>query len=277
MKLILLIALIPLIAFAKPKREVIFEFGSPNTKTMDDAKFQSEPAPVAQLAPEPTKQIQQKRTAPAPIKGNLPSQYHSRNPARLQKTSLALVSPASIKALLKGLNIGDMILAEIPHWIIAFPDEKAPVVARVTDARFNGATFVGESWLEPNTRRIFIDFKFLRIGSKTYSINGRGLTARGIPGFEGVYHSNEGSYFAGNFLSSFVAGYFESQVPQYSTPYGQVMQDNSLDSAWKKGMASGAMQTADIFRAKLEKVPEFSELRGPTFVQVLITEEGKQK
>jgi hypothetical protein len=170
-----------------------------------------------------------------------------------------------------------MLLAEIPHWIIGFPDERAPVVAIVRDHRFDGVKFMGESWLESNSRRIFIEFKYVVVGGRTYSLKGTALSALGVPGFEGIYHSNEGSMFAGNFLSAFIAGYFESQVPQYQTPYGQVVQDNSVDSAWKKGMATGAMATADAFKEKLKKVPEFSELRGPTRITILITEEGKEK
>jgi hypothetical protein len=43
----------------------------------------------------------------------------------------------------------------------------------------------------------------------------------------------------------------------------------------KKGLASGALSTANRFREKLKKVPEFSEIRGPFEIQILILEQPR--
>jgi hypothetical protein len=272
MKILILTLLIFQIASAKPKTETLFEF----TKTEPPKPQEETPKPQTSGT---RPRIKAPRTEAAPVvrQGNLPYDYNNRSVQRLAKTSVFVVSPGDIKTKLRALAMGEIIMAEIPHWIIGFPDEKAPVVAIVKDQKLKGATFLGESWLEKNSRRIFIEFKYVTINRKTYSLRATARTALGVPGFEGVYHSNEGALFAGNFMSAFVAGYFEGQIPQTTTPYGTVIQDTTIDSAWKKGMATGAMQTADAFREKLKKVPEFSELRGPTQVEILITDEGKEK
>ena len=56
---------------------------------------------------------------------------------------------------------------------------------------------------------------------------------------------------------------------------GQVVEDSSVDTAVKKGLASGALSTADRFREKLKKVPEFSEIKGPFNLKILILDQAK--
>ena len=82
-------------------------------------------------------------------------------------------------------------------------------------------------------------------------------------------------HFAGDFVASFAAGYFDGLVPRRSNFFGQPEVDSSVDSAVKKGLASGALSTADRFREKLKKVPEFSEIKGPFNLKILILEQVK--
>lgn len=204
---------------------------------------------------------------------NLPTSY--RGPLIRESNSSELVlPPKGSKDLLRAIKVGDELNAEIPHSIMAFPDEKSPVVAITSDRGLKGFKFIGESFLEKNSKRIFIEFNRVVVGDKVYSIKAKGLTYSGQPGLIGEYHSRETEYFAGDFLSSFVAGYFDGLVPKRTNFFGQLESDPTVDNAVKKGLASGALSSAERFREKLKKVPEFSELEGPFEIKVLILDQA---
>jgi hypothetical protein len=208
---------------------------------------------------------QTRSSRPQPV-GNLPS-YFARTST---PSSRAILQPSKeLLDSMPGLQIGDMLDAYIPHSVIAFPDEKAPVVAIVTSGRFKGAKLVGGSSLEPNSKRIFIEFTHMTYKKQTAKVKASGLSESGQPGFEGEYHSQELKYFTGDFLASMTAAYFDSQVPRFNTLLGQV-QDNSTESALKMGLAAGSMSSARRFREKLQKVPEFSVLNSAHRIQALI-------
>ena len=179
-----------------------------------------------------------------------------------------------MKTTLGSLKVGDQLKARIAHSIIAFSDEKSPVIATVESGNLEGAKLLGESRLEPNTKRIFITFNQIRVGGKVYAFKGEGLTSESQPGFEGEYHSREATYFTGDFISSLVAAYFDGLVPRTTNVLGAQVEDTSVDSAFKKGLAGGAMASANRFKEKLKKVPEFSELEGPIKTEVLVNGKG---
>ena len=77
-------------------------------------------------------------------------------------------------------------------------------------------------------------------------------------------------------LSTFIAAYFDSQVPRHLGPFGGQIEDTSLSSATKKAMGASSMASAERFREKLKKVPEFSELKGPLEIQILVLETPTQ-
>jgi hypothetical protein len=203
-------------------------------------------------------------------KRNLP-QYFATSSA--QNETLVIV-PQITSEKLWNLKSGDQFEIEIPHSVIAFPDERAPVVAIIKSGQFKGAKVLGQSFLEPNSKRIFLDFFRITYDRRTYDFVASALTSEGQTGFIGKYHSRELEYFAGDFSASFVAAYFDGLVPRYRTILGEV-DDTSVDSAAKKGMASGATATAERFREKLKKVPEFSELQGPISGKLLVIDSEK--
>lgn len=211
-----------------------------------------------------------------PSGGNLPSIYMVASGR--ESTQSELIQPrAGIQDVFKQLKVGEKLEAVIDHSVIAFPDEKSPVVAKLTNRRFQNIKLIGESQMEKNSHRIFIDFTRVVVGDKIYQIRATGLTASGQPGFMGEYHSREAELFSGEFLASFVAGYFDGMVPRHTNAFGQQETDATVDSAIKKGLSAGAMSTADRFREKLKRVPEFSELRGPIDIEVLILEQAIEK
>ncbi len=236
-----------------------------------------------QIEEAPTAPVEPKSKTPPPLpartihntsSGNLSHELKSRSYVRLEQTSIQVVRPdQNLKSSLRGLKAGDVVTAKIPHSVIAFPDEKAPVLALVEGLDVpEGVRLVGESRLERNSKRIFIDFYQAALDGKPFRLKGVALTSRGVPGFEGEYHSREAAYFAGDFISSFVAAYFDAQVPRKTNVFGQDIPDSSVDAALKKGASAGAMSSAERFREKLKKVPEFSELKGPTEIRVIVIE-----
>lgn len=210
------------------------------------------------------------------VNRNLPSYFQVSNSSEEPVSELVMKPPGSLD-IYRGLQVGDKLQAIISHSVIAFPEEKSPVIAIVDSGVKRGLRFIGYSTLEPNSRRIFINFDRVIANSQIFKIQSIGVTLAGQPGFMGKYHSREGEYFTGEFISSFVAGYFDELVPRKTNAFGQLENDNSVDSAVKKGLASGALSSADRFRDKLKKVPEFSELKGPIEITVLVLDQAKKE
>lgn len=205
---------------------------------------------------------------------NIPSEYLvSIN--RESNSSELIQPPKGSSEVFRGIKVGDILEVKVSHSVIAFPDEKAPVVGIVDSGQLSGFRFVGESYLEKNTKRIFINISRLVMGQQIYELKGVGVSSEGQPGLAGEYRSREAEYFAGDFIASFAAGYFDGLVPRKTNVFGQLETDSSVDSAVKKGLASGALSTADRFREKIKKVPEFSEIKGPFNLKILILEQGK--
>ena len=206
--------------------------------------------------------------------GNLPTYFVP--PKGVEIRSKVVLSTDTKQEKLLSVRAGDTAQIEIHHSIIAFSDEKAPVVGIVRSGPLTGAKLFGSSNLEKNSKRIFIEFERVSFGGSTYELKASAITEFGTQGFTGEYYSQESKYFAGDFLSSFVAAYFDAQVPRTTNAYGQIQDDRSVDSAFKKGVAAGALSSAERFREKLKKAPEFSELVGPIRASVLIYEGGQR-
>jgi hypothetical protein len=196
--------------------------------------------------------------------GNLPTYFVVRS----EPKEISIIAPQG-KGKIPGLLVGDVLQGVIPHSVIAFPDEKAPVLAEVTAGKFKGATLVGHSKLERNSKRVFIEFTHMTFREQTVELAATALTSDGQPGFVGEYHSQGLKYFTGDFLSSMTGAYFDSLVPRYRSLLGNI-EDNSPNSAVKRGLSAGAMATAERYREKLRNTPEFSELAGPFQFQAVV-------
>ena len=237
------------------------------------------PTTEAPQAVKPKRVARPKQEKPEPVvTGNLPVEFVSRPMIGLSRTAAAVITQNSgIKGKLKGLRTGDIVFGRVLHSIIAFPDESAPVVAELTDGPFKGARLLGTSRLEPQSQRVFIDFNKITAQGETYAFKASGVTEAGQTGFLGEFHSQEASYFTGDFVASFVSAYFNGLVPRNTNACGYVVEDTSASSAVNKGLAAGALSSADRFRDKMKKVKAFSEMKGPIEIGVLITEPGVQQ
>lgn len=225
----------------------------------------------------PQKSVSKRKTNSVGVitsSANIPSEYLG-NHSRQSTASELIMPPKGSVEVFRSIRVGDGYDLRVEHSVIAFPDEKAPVVAIAKMGSIRGLKFIGESYLEPNTHRIFINFNRVVQGDRVFDLKGVGVSSQGQPGLMGEYHSREAEYFAGDFVSSFVAGYFDGLVPRRTNAFGQLEADSSVDSAVKKGLASGALSTAERFREKLKKVPEFSEIKGPFDLKILILDQAK--
>lgn len=230
---------------------------------------------TTQSKPFNTKQVPRRKT-PVERSGNLPN-YFTRQRSAEAPSSQLIQKPSGSVEYLRAVQVGDSIQATVQHSVIAFPDEKAPVVAQINSGSLRGMRIIGESHLERNSRRIFINFDRLVVGGRIFKVKAQGVSSKGQPGLIGKYYSREAEYFAGDFLSSFVAGYFDGLVPRKTNVFGEVEADTSVDSAVKKGLASGALSSSERFREKLKKVPEFSEIKGPIELTILILDQPKKE
>ena len=245
--------------------EVLYEMPVKKVKT----KYQQKKEDIVQPK-------QTKKRKVNPVGGNLPAEYFVATDT-FKKSYLVSISYPNEKSsrTLKGVYPGKKLLAKINHSIVAFPDEESPLVATIIDSQYNGAKLLGFSKLEPNSKRAIITFTHITVDDETFEFKASAVTLSGQQGFEGIHRSQETTYFAADFLSTMTAAYFDGLVPRHQTPYGQVLEDNSPDSAFKKGLKEGALSTAERFREKLKKVPEFTEVVGPFRVQVLIKDIAK--
>lgn len=250
------------------KEEVLFDFGDEPKKEIPkkESKVEIPVKPIKKKKRKNPEQVEIK------IEGNLPDYYQNRDMKNVTKHNSNQILPNNAKQALEKVAIGDTFDAVINHHIIAFNDEKAPILAVITNGKLKGYRALGEAKLNDTNESVFIEFKALAKTGQSYTMSASGLNEIGQTYFTGKYYSNESGLFAGTFISSFVAAYFEGLVPTTTNFFGQVQQDNSVDSAIKKGMAGASIETANMFREKLKKAKSFCEIKSPLKIKILIND-----
>lgn len=189
-----------------------------------------------------------------------------------------VILPSSQKGIyLKNLRIGDVIKAEIPESLFAFPESKAPVRAKVQSGDLKGSLFLGEATLEKNSKRILIEFKKYRParGQENYQLLASVLDSRGILGIEGQYVNQEPKFFAAEFLAAGAAGYADASIERGQNAFGNYVDAPNADTVSKKALSSALSKTAEKFAEKIKSAPEYSILEGPVEIQILVTEQPK--
>lgn len=174
---------------------------------------------------------------------------------------------------------GEMQLARIKQSVLAFNEGKAPVAAHLNDVRGRDIVLIGEATLEKNSKRILVDFKVARIenSSEIFELKGHAMDGDGILGLEGDYHSGEPKYFAAELASAAAAGFADSSVNRPTNAFGNQQDERSLDTSTKKAVGSALTRTADRFAEKIRQAPEYSVLKGPMTIKVLILEQPRRK
>ncbi len=214
------------------------------------------------------KKIEKKvRKARSSEPSNLPLYLRGKLSKNPSEGGQILVAKTNSHKIPNWIYPGKIFNGKILHSVLAFPDERVPVVALLTNY---SSRLLGLAKLERNSKKIFIEFSSITISGVTYPISATALTDLGSPGFFGKYYSKEFSLFGADFISSFVAAYFEGLKPKTTNLLGQEINTNSVDSAVKNGLSEGALSSSERFKEKLKKVPEFSELLGPRPIKILI-------
>lgn len=269
MKLSLLVFLIILRLHVNAKEETLFDLGDEAAKKIT--------SPVVETSASRKKK---KRKKQAPIsdppvlttESNLPEYYKYRDLQKITQHRSSQILPSSVKQVLEKVSIGDTFDAVINHNIIAFNDETAPVLAVVTSGKLSGYRVLGVAKLNDTNESVTIEFKALSRAGQSYSLAAIGLTTLNQTYFTGKYYSNEKGLFAGTFLASFVAAYFDGLVPRETNYFGQIQTDTSVDSAFKKGMSGAAIESANIFKEKLKKAKSFCEIKSLMRIKILVND-----
>ena len=210
--------------------------------------------------------------------GNLPVEYRSAVRLAARSSESPVILPATpTRSGLAALAIGSVIEAEISESLIAFPKEKSPVRALVKRGPLKGSVFVGEAKLEDNSKRIVIEFRKFRLAKKSdvYTLLATVLDQMGIMGLEGNYHTGETKYFSAELLAALAAGYADAGVERTTTAFGTTQEPATAANAGRKAVSHALSRTADRFAEKVRSASEYSILRGPISVQLLVTEDAR--
>ena len=199
-------------------------------------------------------------------------------------SNVVLGNPIVVPSLQVALEIesllpGDSKIARIQQSILALGESKSPVAARLTDDRGRDITLLGEATLEKNSKRILIDFKTARLGtsSEVFEVKAQALDLDGALGVEGEYYSGESKFFAAELAAAAAAGFADASVNRPLNAFGNQQEEHSLDTNAKKAVGSALSRTADRFAEKIRQAPEYSVLKGPATIKVLILEQPKRK
>jgi hypothetical protein len=191
-----------------------------------------------------------------------------------------IVLPAQpVARELESLLVGEMQLARIKQSVLAFNEGKAPVAAHLTDRRGRDIILIGEATLEKNSKRILVDFRNARLenSSELFDFKAVAMDGDGTLGLDGDYHSGEPKFFAAELAAAAAAGFADSSVNRPTNAFGNQQEEKSLDTSGKKAIGSALARTADRFAEKVRQTPEYSVLRGPMTIKVLIVEQPKRK
>lgn len=199
------------------------------------------------------------------IKGNIIPQAEG---------SHVILPSAKVKLTHPGLRPGESVTAVIEESLIAFPDSKIPVRARVAQGPLKGSVFLGEASLEKNSKRITIEFKrFLAKGEENeYAVLGQAHDSKGILGVEGEYVTKEGKYFVAEFFAAFAAGMADASIKRSQNAWGNYVEEPGIDTTTKSAGAAALSKSADRLAERARSGEAYAILEGPIVIKVLVLE-----
>lgn len=210
--------------------------------------------------------------------GNLPIEYRVRNFTNIRANENPVTLPSSPQIMrLRALPLGTVVNANILESVVGFTDAKSPVRAVIRSGQLLGAVLLGEASLEKNSKRLTIEFKKIRLkdSQEVYQLIASAMDVDGVLGLEGEHHSGESKLFAGEIIAAAAAGFADSTIERSTTAFGQVQDQPSLDTSSKKALSGALSRTADRFAERMRASPEYSILRGPTEIKILIVDQPR--
>ena len=208
-----------------------------------------------------------------------PSIHRSENWSNVVQGNPIVVPSQPVTRDLESLLPGELHMARIKQSVLAFNEGKAPVSAYLTDDRGRDLVILGEASLEKNSKRIFVDFKSIRLNSspEVFELKAHAMDTDGTLGLEGEYFSGESKLFAAEFAAAAAAGFADASVNRPTNVFGNQQEEKSLDTSAKKAVGSALSRTADRFAEKVRQAPEYSVLKGPMTIKVLILEQPRRR
>ncbi len=197
------------------------------------------------------------------IKGNIISQAEG---------SRVILPSAKVKLTHPGLRPGESVTAVIGESLIAFPDSKIPVMARVAQGSLKGSVFLGEASLEKNSKRITIEFKrFLANGEETeYAILAQAHDSKGVLGVEGEYVTEERKFFMAEFFAAFAAGMADASIKRSQNAWGNYVEVPGVDTTTKSAGATALSKSAARLAERARSAEAYVLIEGPIVVRLIV-------
>lgn len=101
-------------------------------------------------------------------------------------------------------------------------------------------------------------------------VAGSTLDSAGLLGLEGEYKTQEGKFFAAEFLSAFAAGMADASISRTQNAWGNYQEEPSMNTITKKAAANSLSKTTDRLAEKVRTAPSYSVLPDPTVIQILL-------
>lgn len=215
--------------------------------------------------------------SPAPKKRHQPQS--SRSWSHVVQGNPIVLPSQPVARSIDTLLPGTIERAQISTSVQAFGNSKVSVQAKVTDRNERDILLLGNASLEPNSKRITIEFEKAIVSGtdEVFELKAHALDMSGTLGLKGDYVSGEAKYFTAEFLASAAAGFADASISRSTNVLGNQTEERSLDTSSKKAFGSALSRTADRFSEKVRAAPEYSILEGPTTIQVLIIEQPRRK
>lgn len=206
------------------------------------------------------------------------ARYKSNTWAHVVAGNPIVVPNQPVSREIDSLKPGQIESAYIAQNVLAFGEGKAPVSAKLTDDKGRDIILLGEAILEKNSKRILIDFKAARFetSSEVFEVKASALDQEGTLGLLGEYVSGESKFFLAELAAGAAAGLTDASISRSTNAFGNQQDERSLDTNSKKALGSALTRTADRYAEKVRASPEYSVLRGPSPIKVLILEQPKR-
>ena len=229
-------------------------------------------APLA-VDDKPSSREKSKVPRSKPKTGALPGYYAGRISSNGSVNSGHLLGRRDISNELRSLKIGSHTGVQITHRVLGLSSKQLTVSATLLGSSCRSCYLVGKASLDARAERVFIKFdRFVDSLGASTAIVAEFFSSVGEEGIQVEIESNKTGLFTGNLLSSFVAAYFDGLIQRTNGPFGTVTEQATVDTALKKGLAAGAISSAEQFKSELSKDSAFG--LGPMMPtgSVIITE-----
>lgn len=165
---------------------------------------------------------------------------------------------------------GRSLRALITDNVVAYPNSKTPVTARVIEGEFKGATLIGEASMDEKTKRANITFTGIRPlkSSITYNLEADVMGDDNSRGLVGEYESTYWTYFVTEVTMNVAAGFAGAATPRNQTILGS---ETAPSGYLTEAVANGLKTSADRIGDRVKSAPEITTARGPRIIQVTVT------